>query len=196
MTVDWLYCRSLSVMARLVKVVGLVTRTLLSLLLPAYLSLSALTQATSNSQTWSESFRTESSHVKFTGERGGELVYKHRKIILSFRIPSYRSDSSGEENPLDWWLRYWVVVSCAAIPDIILTALQVIPHHETVRTVFICWCLTPGPFSGTQLIFNQVLPLTSGPYKTDKSVQIFPIFSMFHETGLAVINQSVSVSRL
>ena len=89
------------------------------------------------------------------------------EIILSLRIPSYRSDRSGEENPLDSWLRYWVVVSCAAIPDIILAALQVLPHHDTLRTVFICWCLCPGPFSGTELIFNQVSRLWSRAYKTE-----------------------------
>ena len=89
------------------------------------------------------------------------------EIILSLRIPSYRSDRSGEENPLDSWLRYWVVFSCAAIPDIILAALQVLPHHDTLRTVFICWCLCPGPFSGTELIFNQVSRLCSRAYKTE-----------------------------
>ena len=40
-------------LSRLVGLVGLVTRTGLSLLLPAYLSLSALTEASSHSLTWS-----------------------------------------------------------------------------------------------------------------------------------------------
>ena len=73
------------------------------------------------------------------------------------RLPSYSSSVSGEESQtsLQGWLRYWVVVSCAAIPDILLATLQV-PHHTKLRTVFICWCLCPGPLSGTELIFNQV----------------------------------------
>ena len=79
-------------------------------------------------------------------------------IRLHLRIPRYRSEGSGEgmETPLDSWLRYWVVVSCAAIPDILLDSLELLPHHDTLRTVFICWCLCPGPLSGTEILFNQV----------------------------------------
>ena len=83
-------------------------------------------------------------------------------IRLHLRIPRYRSEGSGEgmETPLDSWLRYWVVVSCAAIPDILLASLELLPHHDTLRTVFICWCLCPGPLSGTELLFNQVLDIS------------------------------------
>ena len=68
-------------MTRLAEVLSQVTRTVLSLLLPAYLSLSALTEATSHSHAWSESFRTESSYVE--GGRGGELVYKEKLITIT-----------------------------------------------------------------------------------------------------------------
>ena len=85
------------------------------------------------------------------------------------RLPSYSSSVSGEESltSLQGWLRYWVVVSCAAIPDILLASLELLPHHDTLRTVFICWCLCPGPFSGTELIFDQVSRLWSRAYKTE-----------------------------
>ena len=75
------------------------------------------------------------------------------------RLPSYSSSVSGEESQtsLQGWLRYWVVVSCAAIPEIILDKFKLIPHYNIIKTIFICWCLLPGPLSGSEIIFLEVL---------------------------------------
>ena len=44
---------------------------------------------------------------------------------------------SGEENPLQGWLRYWVVLSCAAVPDTILAALQVQEKYFSAENISI-----------------------------------------------------------
>ena len=57
------------------------------------------------------------------------------------------------------WLRYWVVVSCATLPEMVLDRLTGVPH---VNTLVSMWCLLPGPLSGSELIFPQVSLLSSG----------------------------------
>ena len=81
------------------------------------------------------------------------------KVLLCFLLPaiiSLNATAAGDQEESMSWLRYWVVVSSAAIPEIILAKLQIIPHHDLLKTLFVCWCLLPGPFSGSELIFLQV----------------------------------------
>ena len=68
------------------------------------------------------------------------------------------SQSSSEESMLriNSWLRYWVVLAALSLPEMVLDKINILPHYNLVKTSFIIWCLVPGPFSGTDLIFLQV----------------------------------------
>ena len=40
--------------------------------------------------------------------------------------------------------------------ELVLDKLKSLPQLNAFKTVFIFWCLAPGPLSGTDMIFYQV----------------------------------------
>ena len=81
------------------------------------------------------------------------------KTIVIFLLPAYLTmvalSTPGKEDD-ESWMRYWVVISIFSLLEIPLDSLSVIPGYSTVKMMFIFWCLSPGHFSGSELIFGQV----------------------------------------
>ena len=51
---------------------------------------------------------------------------------------------------------HFIVMLNAYVTEVILDKWRVVPYYSLSKTIFICWCLLPGPFSGTDFIFFQV----------------------------------------
>ena len=81
-----------------------------------------------------------------------------RKLVC-FLAPAYWSMSAlvsaSREDDLSW-LRYWVVIALASVPELVLDKLNFLPHYNILKYGFIGWCLVPGPLSGSEIIFQQV----------------------------------------
>ena len=56
------------------------------------------------------------------------------------------------------WLRYWVVIALFSLLEIPLDQLEFVPGYNIAKLLFILWCLAPGPLSGTEVIYGQVIP--------------------------------------
>jgi len=84
-----------------------------------------------------------------------------RKLVC-FLAPAYWSMSAlvsaSREDDLSW-LRYWVVIALASVPELVLDKLNFLPHYNVMKYGFIGWCLVPGPLSGSEIIFQQIYPL-------------------------------------
>jgi len=84
-----------------------------------------------------------------------------RKLVC-FLAPAYWSMSAlvsaSREDDLSW-LRYWVVIALASVPELVLDKLNFLPHYNILKYGFIGWCLVPGPLSGSEIIFQQIYPL-------------------------------------
>ena len=81
-----------------------------------------------------------------------------RKAVC-FLVPAYCSMSAlvtpDKEDNLSW-LRYWVVIAIASVPELVLDKLSIFPKYNILKYVFIGWCLVPGSLSGSQILFQQV----------------------------------------
>ena len=81
------------------------------------------------------------------------------KIFIVFLIPSLLTIESVETSNLDddkSWLRYWVVISILSILEMPVDKMQFLPGYTMAKMVLVGWCLLPGPFSGTNIIFKIV----------------------------------------
>ena len=78
--------------------------------------------------------------------------------MLCFLAPAYLSmtalTTSEKEDDLSW-LRYWVVIALASVPEILLEKLSILPKFNLAKYVFIGWCLMPGQLSGSEILFQQ-----------------------------------------
>ena len=84
------------------------------------------------------------------------------QTVLMFLVPAYLtmvSLTTSDKEDDEAWMRYWVVISIFSMLELPLESLAVLPFYNTVKLVFIVWCLTPGYFSGSELIFRQVYTL-------------------------------------
>ena len=81
-----------------------------------------------------------------------------RKLVC-FLAPAYCSLSAlvtvSKEDDLSW-LRYWVVIALAALPELVFEKLNILPNCNVLKYSFIGWCLVPGPLSGSEILFQQV----------------------------------------
>ena len=81
------------------------------------------------------------------------------KIFIVFLIPALLTIESVETSNLDddkSWLRYWVVISILSILEMPVDKMQFLPGYTMAKMVLVGWCLLPGPFSGTNIIFKNV----------------------------------------
>ena len=79
--------------------------------------------------------------------------------VLVFLVPAYLtmvSLTTSDKEDDQAWMRYWVVISIFSMLELPLDSLSVFPFYNTVKLVVILWCLTPGHYSGSEVIFRQV----------------------------------------
>jgi len=125
------------------------------------------------------------------------MMYHLIRNLLCFMIPAYLSMSAlistNDNGEVSWirintgsdesilrinsWLRYWVVMAVLSLPKLFLDRIKIIPHYNLFKTLFILWCLVPGSFGGTDLIFYQ----------------IYPLFKVCHESAIQLISETISV---
>ena len=83
---------------------------------------------------------------------------------VCFLAPAYCSMSAlvtpDKEDDLSW-LRYWVVIAIASVPELVLDKLSILPNYNVLKYVFIGWCLVPGSLSGSEILFHQVFLVKS-----------------------------------
>lgn len=77
--------------------------------------------------------------------------------FLGFVFPTYASVKaieSGNVNDDTKWLTYWVVFSTVNFMEIFL---EWIPLYYLLKFFLLVWCMFPGPWSGTTVIYNVVI---------------------------------------
>ena len=81
------------------------------------------------------------------------------KTVMMFLMPAILtmvSLTTQDKEDDQAWMKYWVVISIFSVLELPLESLSVLPFYNTVKLSFILWCLTPGHFSGSELIFGLV----------------------------------------
>ena len=84
------------------------------------------------------------------------------KTLVVFLIPAYltlAAVTTTTQEDDQAWLRYWVVISIFSLVELPLDKLNFIPCYNTIKLVFVLWCLLPGPASGSNIIFQLVRTL-------------------------------------
>ena len=74
-------------------------------------------------------------------------------------IPAYLDLAAGTNTTQEddqSWLSYWVVISTFSLVELPLDKLNFLPCYNTIKLVFVLWCLLPGPASGNNIIFQMV----------------------------------------
>lgn len=77
--------------------------------------------------------------------------------FLGFVFPTYASVKAIESNDLTEdikWLTYWVVFSTVNFLEIFL---EWIPLYFLLKFFLLVWCMFPGPWSGTTVIYNFII---------------------------------------
>ena len=69
---------------------------------------------------------------------------------------SLKAVMSEEREDALTWLRYWVVISIFSLVELPLDNLNFLPCYNCVKLIFVLWCLLPGLFSGSNIIFQMV----------------------------------------
>jgi len=105
-----------------------------------------------------------------------------RKLVC-FLAPAYWSMSAlvtvSREDDLSW-LRYWVVIALASVPELVLDKLNILPHYNVLKYSFIGWCLIPGPLSGSEILFKQIYPIFEKGHNACSNLAGAAV-SVFHE---------------
>ena len=81
------------------------------------------------------------------------------KTLIVFLVPALLTIESVDTSSLDddkSWLRYWVVISILYILELPMDKLEFLPGYTMAKMMLVGWCLLPGPFSGTNIIFKIV----------------------------------------
>lgn len=77
--------------------------------------------------------------------------------LLGFVFPTYASVKAIESSDLmedTKWLTYWVVFSMVNFLEIFL---EWIPLYFLLKFFLLVWCMFPGPWSGTAVIYNLII---------------------------------------
>lgn len=77
--------------------------------------------------------------------------------FLGFVFPTYASVKaieSGDVAADTKWLTYWVVFSTVNFLEIFL---EWIPLYYLLKFILLVWCMFPGPWSGTTVIYNLII---------------------------------------
>lgn len=77
--------------------------------------------------------------------------------FLGFVFPTYASVKAIESSDLmedTKWLTYWVVFSMVNFLEIFL---EWIPLYFLLKFFLLVWCMFPGPWSGTAVIYNLII---------------------------------------
>ena len=82
------------------------------------------------------------------------------RTVVVFMIPAYftlAAVTTSTQEDDQAWLRYWVVISLFSLLELPLDKLNFMPCYNTIKLMFVLWCLMPGPVSGSNIIFQLVL---------------------------------------
>jgi len=108
------------------------------------------------------------------------------KKLVCFLVPAYFSMSAlisaSKEDDLAW-LRYWVVMASASLPELVLDKLNILPNYNVLKYSFIGWCLIPGPLSGSEIIFHQINPFFQ-MCNESLAILMLEVSQVFHENIL------------
>jgi receptor expression-enhancing protein 5/6 len=81
------------------------------------------------------------------------------KTLVVFLIPAYftlAAVTTTTQEDDQAWLRYWVVISIFSLVELPMDNLNFLPCYNCVKLIFVLWCLLPGLFSGSNIIFQMV----------------------------------------
>ena len=77
--------------------------------------------------------------------------------FLGFVFPTYasvRAIESGDVSDDTKWLTYWVVFSTVNFLEIFV---EWIPLYYLLKFILLVWCMFPGPWSGTIVVYNLLI---------------------------------------
>ena len=81
------------------------------------------------------------------------------RVFLMFLLPSYLTMAAITTSQLEddlAWLRFWVIMPFLYIIDHLMDRLNSPSFYPLIRTVLVVWCLLPGRFSGSEILFKLV----------------------------------------